>query len=68
MPFIPPTPVIRRNMIVKKLRDHGAVIPEKALTLAEAGVPNPNGMRIVTDVLVKQGKIVRTEDGRYYLK
>ena len=67
MPMIPPIPVIRRNMIVRKLQRCGAVSEETAKTLAEAGVLNPNGFARLTEILVKRGIIKTTGDGRYYI-
>ena len=66
MAFFPPVLLIRRNLIVLKLAQAGATDPESAVTLAEAGVTNPNGFRRLNDVLVARGVISRTTDGRYY--
>ena len=66
MAFVPPAPVIRRNLILNKLKKCGAVSPETAKTLAEAGVPNPDGFRKVTEVMLRQGVIHQTSDGKYY--
>jgi len=63
----PPIPLIRRNMIVRKLRKCGAVSAETAKTFAEAGVINPNGFKHITDVLIKRGTIKKTADGKYYI-
>ena len=54
----PPVLLVRRNIIRKRLAEAGATTPEKALTLAEAGVINPYGF---------QDFIRRTADNRYYL-
>ena len=67
MAFFPPIPLIRRNVILKSLRNSGAVSEETAKTLAEAGVINPNGFKRITETLVKWGVIHRTSDGRYYV-
>ena len=67
MAFFPPIPMIRRNMILKKLRKCGAVSAETAKTFAEAGVINPNGFCRVTDAMIKQEILKKTADGRYYL-
>ncbi len=67
MAFFPPIPLIRRNLIVKRLSACGAASEASAKTLAEAGVVNPNGFRRITDRLVKTGVIRRTPDGRYYV-
>lgn len=66
MAFFPPVPLIRRNMIIKRLKACGAVSPETAKTFREAGVINPNGFARVTEMLVRQGIIHRTADGKYY--
>ena len=67
MVFFPPVPLIRRNIIVKSLRSCGAVSEETAKNFAEAGIINPNGFKRITEILVKQGIIHRTTDGRYYV-
>lgn len=67
MAFFPPIPLIRKNTIVKHLRDCGAVSAETAKSLAEAGVINPNGFKRITERLVWTGVIKRTSDGKYYL-
>lgn len=67
MAFVPPVPLIRRNMILKKLHACGAVSPETARTLAEAGVIRPGLFLSVTDRMVRQGLIHRTADGKYHI-
>lgn len=67
MPFVAPIPIIRRNVIIKKLRECGATSPETAKTFAEANIINPNGFKMITRRLVKLGVIHMTSDGRYYL-
>ncbi len=67
MAFFPPIPLIRKNVILKNLRDCGATSEKTARTLAEAGVINPNGFKRITELLVQQGAIHRTSDGRYYI-
>ena len=67
MAFFPPIPLIRRNVILKKLSECGATSEKTARTLAEAGVINPNGFRRITELLVRQGAIHRTANGRYYV-
>lgn len=67
MALFPPIPLVRKNLIVKKLTACGADSEARARTLAEAGVINPNGFRRVTDRLVRMGIIHRTPDGRYYV-
>ena len=47
MAFFPPIPLIRRNVIVNSLRDCGATSEATARTLAEAGVINPNGFKLM---------------------
>ena len=46
---------------MKKLRECGATSPETAKTLSEAGVINPNGFKLITERLVKPGKLKRPE-------
>ena len=67
MAFFPPIPLIRRNLIIRKLRACGATSEQTAKTLAEAGVLNPDGFRRITERLVDNGTIHRTADGRYYV-
>lgn len=67
MAFFPPVPLIRRNAVVKKLRESGAISAETAKTLAEAGVINPDGFKRITDSMVKTGVIHKTADGKYYI-
>lgn len=67
MPFIPPVLLIRRNLITKCLKKSGAISPESAKTLAEAGVFNPDGFKRITDTLIANGVIKRTADGKYYI-
>lgn len=67
MPFVAPIPIIRRNVIIKKLKECGATSPETAKTFAEANIINPNGFKMITRRLVKLGVIHMTSDGRYYL-
>ena len=67
MAFFPPIPLIRRNLIIKKLKDCGAISVETAKTLPEAGVINPNRFKRITDKLVETNVIHKTADGKYYL-
>ena len=67
MAFFPPIPLIRRNVIIKKLKASDATSAESAKTLADAGVINPNGFRRITDKLVKTNIIHKTDDGKYYI-
>ena len=67
MAFIPPIPLIRRNVIIKKLKQCGATSAESAKTLAEAEVINPNGFKRVTEKLVETKIIHKTSDGKYYI-
>ena len=67
MAFFPPIPLIRKNVIVKRLAACGATSEATARTLAEAGVINPNGFKRITERLVKTGVIHRTRDGKYYV-
>ena len=67
MIFIPPVPIIRRNLILKRLKECGAVSEDTAKTLAEANVFNPNGFKPVTNRMVEQGVIGKTSDGKYYV-
>ena len=64
---MPPVFLIRKRHILYKLAVAGAVSPESARTLDDAGVLNPNAFVFFTDMLVRRGFICRTADGRYYL-
>ena len=67
MAFFPPVLLIRRKHIVKKLKDCGAVSSENAKTFSEANIINPNGFSRLTEMLVKRGIILKTEEGRFYV-
>lgn len=66
MAYFPPVPAIRRNLLIKGLRQTGAVSRETAVTLSEAGIINPNGFKLITDLLVKRG-IILQEGNKFYL-
>ena len=66
MAIIPPIPVIRKNLIIRKLKKHGAVSPDTAKSFAEIGLVNPNGFKRLTQKLVQKGIICKTEDGKYF--
>ena len=67
MAFFPPIPLIRKNVIIKKLKACGATSAESAKTLAEAGVIHPNGFKRITKRLVATNKIHKTADDKYYI-
>lgn len=67
MAFFPPIPLIRKNVIVKRLRACGATSEKSAKSLAEAGVINPDGFKRITDRLVEMGNIHKTSNGKYYV-
>lgn len=60
-----PVPLIRRNYVLRKLRSCGADCAERAVSLREAGVFNPDGFPMVTRMMVRQG-LLRTTDGERY--
>ena len=64
---MPPIPSIRKKHIVQKLIARGAISPETACTLADAGVINPNAFSAVTKRLVSSGVLGETADGRYWV-
>ena len=68
MSFFPPIPLIRKNLIIKKLSACNAFSEATAKTFSEAGIMNPNGFPRITERLLKQKVISRTKDGKYYLK
>ena len=67
MVFFPPFILIRKKVIIKRLRQSGAMSPETAKTLADAGIINPNILPGVTERMVKKGIINKTADGKYYI-
>lgn len=58
---------LRKKLITEALAAAKARTEETAVTLAEAGVENPDGFQEYTEKLVFVGTICRTKDGRYYL-
>lgn len=68
MAFFPPIPLIRKNHIVKKLKQNGATSPQTAMSLTQAGVINPNSFNRITKTLLKEGIIISVEENRYYTK
>ncbi len=66
MAYFPPVPAIRRNHIISRLRQQGAVSTETAVTLSDAGVINPNAFKKITELLCKRG-IIKQVENRYYL-
>ena len=67
MAYFPPVPAIRRNILLTRLRQTGAVSRETAVTLSDAGIINPNGFRHITDLLVKR-RIIFQEGNKFYLE
>ncbi len=67
MAFFPPIPLIRKNIIIKKLTECNAFSEETAKTFIEAGIINPDGFNKVNEKLIKEKILVRTKDGKYYL-
>lgn len=65
--FFPPIPLIRRNVIIRKLKAHGAVCEKTAVRLEDAGIPFPDHFTAVTKRMLRQGIMRRTQDGRYYI-
>lgn len=67
MAFFPPIPLIRKNLIIKKLTKCNAFSKESAITFEEAGIINPKGFNKINERLIEQKILVRTEEGKYYL-
>ena len=65
--FVMPVLLLRQKLILKKLKECGAVSVETAKTLEEAGVFNPNAFPRVLEDLVNKKKLIRTEAEKYYL-
>ena len=66
--FFAPIPLIRQNLIIRKLSAAGAFSQRTAVTLREAGIINPNGFSMITRRMEKRGIIAACGDGKYYLK
>ena len=62
-----PVLLLRRKMLVKKLRQNGAILEENAKTLEEVGVFNPNAFPKINEKLVKDNVLVKTKNNKYYL-
>ena len=67
MAFFSPIPLIRKNLIIKKLTECNAFSEETAKTFIEAGIINPDGFHKINEKLIKQGILVKTNDNKYYL-
>ena len=65
--FAVPVLLLRQKLILKKLRECGAVSEESAKTLEEVGVFNPDAFPKVLEDLVDKRKVVRTKSQKYYL-
>ncbi len=68
MAFFPPIPLIRRNHIIKKMRECNSASESTAKTFKEAGIINPNAFAGVTAMMLNKGILVKTKDGKYYLR
>ena len=58
---------LRKKIIIDALKNTGAINPETAKTLAEAGVENPDLFPEYTEQLIHLEFINKTEDGRYWI-
>lgn len=58
---------LRRHLITGALKKSGAVSPETAKSLREAGVENPDHFPEYTEWLAELEIIHRTGDGRYWI-
>ncbi len=58
--------LMRKRIIVKKMERCGAISKETAKTLTEAGIFNPNAFPKITEQLVRDKVLVKT-DNKYYL-
>ena len=67
MAFFPQIPLIRKNLIIKKLTECDAFSEKTAKSFSEAGIINPNGFNKINKRLIKQKVLVKTKDGKYYL-
>lgn len=62
-----PAFLLRKKMIIKKIKECGAVSEDSAKTLKEAGVPYPGAFPKLTEDLEKQNLLVKTKNGKYYI-
>lgn len=67
MAFFAPIPLIRKNLIIKKLTECNAFSEQTAKAFSEAGIINPNGFNKINERLIKQKVLVKTSEGKYYL-
>ena len=67
MAFFPPIPLIRKNVIIKRLTKSKAFSEESAKYLDEIGLINPYAFSNITKRLVSKGIINKTNDGKYYI-
>lgn len=65
--FAIPVLLLRQKLILKKLRECGAVSEGSAKTLREAGVFNPDAFPRVLEDLVNRKILIKTESQKYYL-
>ena len=66
--FVPPIPLIRKKVIIRRLKEAGAVSINTAKTLKEVGIINPNAFSRINDRLVRKEILGRTKDNKYYIK
>lgn len=59
---------LRKKLILEGLMKNRAFSPETAMTLAEAGVENPDYMPEYTGKLVFYGILGKTKDGKYWIR
>lgn len=62
-----PAYMLRKNMILKKFRECGAVSEKSAKTLVDVGIVNSAAFPELIEELLTQKKIVKTKSGKYYL-
>ena len=67
MTFFPPILLIRKNRIIKKLKECNAFSEHSAVTLQEAGIFHPNTFPKITQKLVKDNIIKVVNENKYYL-
>ena len=65
--FAIPVLLLRQKLILKRLRECGAVSEDSAKTLREAGVFNPDAFPRVLEDLVSRNILIRTESQKYYI-
>lgn len=63
--FVVPVPIIRRNVIVRRFINAGAISPSSAKAPEDVG--SFKGLGLMYSRLISQGILVQTENNKYYV-